>query len=245
MSTKERYQNPTTDDTVILRLFVYNQNSFSNVDSIEKVDIYKIPDNASVSDLSNATLIQTVIDPDIKQDDTGKYYIEVLAEYPLYTTGKYVDVWSIVFKSSEGTSQVINNFLLYPDLWYTTPIPVVYDFSFVFRPNRFRKGSKQYLICQITPNMPKGTDLGRYYENLIINSNVKISLELNCGNCVPTEEDLRLVLDQVSMDYREKNFAYYQLDTTDLDVGIYNAWFTLEIGDNIYISDRMNLQIFS
>jgi hypothetical protein len=186
-----------------------------------------------------------VIDPDIKQDDTGKYYIEVLAEYPLYTTGKYVDVWSIVFKSSEGTSQVINNFLLYPDLWYTTPIPVVYDFSFVFRPNRFRKGSKQYLICQITPNVPKGTDLGRYYENLIINSNVKISLELNCGNCVPTEEDLRLVLDQVSMDYREKNFAYYQLDTTDLDVGIYNAWFTLEIGDNIYISDRMNLQIFS
>jgi hypothetical protein len=115
----------------------------------------------------------------------------------------------------------------------------------VFRPNRFRKGSKQYLICQITPNVPKGTDLGRYYENLIINSNVKISLELNCGNCVPTEEDLRLVLDQVSMDYREKNFAYYQLDTTDLDVGIYNAWFTLEIGDNIYISDRMNLQIFS
>jgi hypothetical protein len=93
--------------------------------------------------------------------------------------------------------------------------------------------------------VPKGTDLGRYYENLIINSNVKISLELNCGNCVPTEEDLRLVLDQVSMDYREKNFAYYQLDTTDLDVGIYNAWFTLEIGDNIYISDRMNLQIFS
>ena len=69
MSTKERYQNPTTDDTVILRLFVYNQNSFSNVDSIEKVDIYKIPDNASVSDLSNATLIQTVIDPDIKQDE--------------------------------------------------------------------------------------------------------------------------------------------------------------------------------
>ena len=30
MATKERYQNPVPDDTVILRLFVYNQNSFSN-----------------------------------------------------------------------------------------------------------------------------------------------------------------------------------------------------------------------
>ena len=174
MAIKERYQNPVPDDTVILRLFVYNQNSFSNVQSIENVQIYKIPDNDSIENISNGTLVRTVNSVDIKQDETGKYYIELIAEYPLFTVGKYVDVWNITFKTNEGVSQIINTFNLYPELWYTTPIPVVYDFSFAFRPNRFRKGSKQYVICQITPNVPRGTDLGRYYENLIINSNVKI-----------------------------------------------------------------------
>jgi hypothetical protein len=245
MAIKERYQNPVPDDTVILRLFVYNQNSFSNVQSIENVQIYKIPDNDSIENISNGTLVRTVDSVDIKQDETGKYYIELIAEYPLFTVGKYVDVWNITFKTNEGVSQIINTFNLYPELWYTTPIPVVYDFSFAFRPNRFRKGSKQYVICQITPNVPRGTDLGRYYENLIINSNVKISMELSCGDCVPVEQDLRLVLDNVPTDYREKNYAYYMLDTTDLDVGIYNVWFTMEMGENVFISDRMNLQIFT
>jgi hypothetical protein len=36
-----------------------------------------------------------------------------------------------------------------------------------------------------------------------------------------------------------------KLDTTDLDVGIYNVWFTMEMGENVFISDRMNLQIFT
>lgn len=245
MATKERYQNPVPNDTVVLRLFVYNQNTFSNVQSIQKVEIYKIPDNASINDLSQGTLVQTIGSENVKQDSTGKYYVDLVAEYPLFTVGKYVDVWYITFTTDEGTSEIINTFNLYPDLWYTTPIPVVYDFSFVFRPNRFRKGSKQYIICQITPNVPRGTDLGRYYENLIINSNVMISLELNCGDCVPAEQDLRLVLDQVPTDYREKNYAYYLLDTTDLEPGIYNVWFTMEMGENTFISDRMNLQIFT
>lgn len=245
MPTKERYQNPVPDDTVVLRLFVYNQNNFSNVQTVEKVEIYKIPDNDSINDMTNAQLVQTVNPPDIHQNDVGQYYINLVAEYPLFTVGKYVDIWYITFMTNEGTSQIVNTFNLYPDLWYTTPIPVVYDFSFVFRPNRFRKGSKQYLICQITPNVPKGTDLGRYYENLIITSNVKISIEQTCGNCLPAESDLRLIVDNASMDYREKNFAYYKLDTTDMEIGIYNVWFTLEIGENTYISDRMNLQIFN
>ncbi len=245
MATKERYQNPVPNDTVVLRLFVYNQNSFSNVQSIEKVEIYKMPDDASINDVSKGTLFRTISPPDIKQDDTGKYYVDLVADYPLFTVGKYVDIWHVVFASEEGTNQIINTFNLYADLWYTTPIPVVYDFSFVFRPNRFRKGSKQYIICQITPNVPRGTDLGRYYENLIINSNVMISMELTCGDCVPAEQDLRLVLDQAPTDYREKNYAYYLLDTTELEVGIYNVWFTMDMGENTFISDRMNLQIFN
>jgi len=141
MATKERYQNPVPNDTVVLRLFVYNQNSFSNVQSIEKVEIYKMPDDASINDVSKGTLFRTISPPDIKQDDTGKYYVDLVADYPLFTVGKYVDIWHVVFASEEGTNQIINTFNLYADLWYTTPIPVVYDFSFVFRPNRFRIGS--------------------------------------------------------------------------------------------------------
>lgn len=245
MAIKERYQNPVPDDTVVLRLFVYNQNNFSNVQTVEKIEIYKIPDNDSINDMTNAQLVQTIEPPNIHQNNIGQYYVNLLAEYPLYTVGKYVDIWHITFMTNEGVSQIKNTFNLYPDIWYTTPIPVVYDFNFVFRPNRFRKGSKQYLICQITPNVPKGTDLGRYYENLIINSDIKISIEQTCGNCLPEEQDLRMVVENAPMDYREKNFAYYKLDTTEIDIGIYNVWFTLEMGENVYISDRMNLQIFN
>ena len=45
MATKERYQNPVPDDKVILRLFIYNQNSFSNVQSIEKVELLNFVSN--------------------------------------------------------------------------------------------------------------------------------------------------------------------------------------------------------
>jgi hypothetical protein len=102
MATIERYQNPVPNDTVVLRLFVYNQNSFSNVQSIEKVEIYKMPDDASINDVSKGTLFRTISPPDIKQDDTGKYYVDLVADYPLFTVGKYVDIWHVVFASEEG-----------------------------------------------------------------------------------------------------------------------------------------------
>lgn len=240
---RERYQNPTVGNTVALRLFVYNQNNFSDVDSIEKIEIYKIPDDSSINDISKGTLIETITT--INQDSTGKYYYDLTTTYPLYTIGKYIDVWYINFATEEdGVSKVINTFNLYPDLWYTTPIPVVYDFSFAFRPNRFRKGSKQYIICQITPNVPRGTDLERYYENLIISSDVKISIVQKCGECLPEEEDLRTIVDEAPTDYRERNYAYYMLDTTNFELGIYDVWFTMNLGENTFVSDRMTLQIY-
>ena len=50
-TTRERYQNPTVGNTVTLRLFVYNQNNFSNVNSIEKIEIYRVNDNSSINDV--------------------------------------------------------------------------------------------------------------------------------------------------------------------------------------------------
>ena len=115
----------------------------------------------------------------------------------------------------------------------------------MFRPQKLRKGSKRYLIIEINPNVPKGTDLQRYYENLAIVSDLKVSIEQKCGTCVPQEQDLRMVVDRASVDYREKKFGYFMLDTNEMEVGIYDVWFEMEMGENTYISDRFQLQIYA
>ena len=168
----------------------------------------------------------------------------VTAEEPSYTIGKYTDRWTVTFEDTEPDGTIDNWFEIYPDLWYTTPIPVVYDFNFMFRPNRLRKGSKQYLLVDISPNVPTGSDLCRYYENLAIVADVSISIEQFCGPCVPEESDLRLVVDDELITFREKTMAYYQLDTEDMECGLYNVWFKLNMGTNVYLSDKMQLQIY-
>lgn len=242
---KERYQNPVVGDTVILRLFVYNSNNFANVQSIEKIQIYKLDSGASVNDINARTLVQTINPDAVLQNETGQYYVEVLLDDPQYTIGNYVDVWTLNLISEYNESSVVTNiWTIYPDLWYTAPIPVVYDFNFQFRPTRFRQGSKRYIIIQVTPNVPKGTDLQRYYENLAIVGNMKVSIEQRTGDCLPAEKDLRLIADKVPVTFREKMYGYYMLDTSAMEVGIYDIWFELELGENIYISERNQLQIF-
>jgi hypothetical protein len=105
-------------------------------------------------------------------------------------------------------------------------------------------GSKQYLIIEIVPNVPTAGDLRQYYENLAIVSELKLSIEHHCGDCLPTEKDLRLIVDKESVGYREKRYGYYQFDTEDLECGVYNVWFQLDFGGNIYISDKMQLQVY-
>jgi len=246
MTIKERYQNPVVGDKIKLRLFVYNSNNFANIKTINYIDIYKV--ESPSSDISNPTqsyLVQKIDGEDVVRESTGKYLLDLQTSEPTYTIGYYLDVWNVIFEGCEEPTSITNIFQTYPDLWYTAPIPVVYDFTFQFRPNRFRKGSKQYLIAQITPNVPKGTDLQRYYENLAIRGDLKISIEQRTGNCLPCEQDLRLVIEKANMDYREKLYGYYMLDTTDLEIAIYDVWFELELGENIYISDRQSLQIYN
>ena len=54
-----------------------------------------------------------------------------------------------------------------------------------------------------------------------------------------------MVVEKADMDYREKLYGYYMLDTTDLDIAIYDVWFELDFGDSVYISDRQSLQIYN
>lgn len=198
-----------------------------------------------MNDASARTLCATYPGTSVVKTETGQYYLDITATDPCFTIGNFVDVWTVNFTSTlDDQADITNPFTIYPNLWYTTPIPVVYDFNFAFRPARLRKGSKRYIIIEVTPNVPKGTDLQRYYENLAIVGNMKVSMEQRTGDCLPQEQDLRLILDRVDVTFREKKYGYYMLDTEELEIGIYDLWFELDIGENIYISERYQLQIF-
>jgi hypothetical protein len=137
-----------------------------------------------------------------------------------------------------------NLFQVYPQLWYSSPIPIVHDFQFFFQPNRMRFGENKWIMIEVVPNVPRATDLARYYENIVISSNLNVSIEQACGPCLPAEEDLRLVVDSQPTEFKEKNRAYYRIDTTTLECGIYNIWFTLFFGGNTYISPKNQFQIY-
>ena len=152
--TVERFQNPTCNDIINLRLFTYNNNSRKDVLSIAKVDIYTF-DQTAISELNpdGSRLVATVNGTDILAEETGQYLCQITATSPLYTIGAYKDVWTVTFEDNDcSTAEVANYFEIYPDLWFTTAVPPVYDFNFTLRPNRIRQGSKRYLLIQITPN---------------------------------------------------------------------------------------------
>lgn len=245
MALKERFTNPVVGDTVRLRLFSYNSNNFADIEVIEKVEIFFLdPVEKTAENPDGRRLVATLSGDAVQQTETGQYMLDLSLETERYVIGRYIDIWTIYPVADQPVQTVTNYFDIWPSLWYTTATPVVYDFSFHFQPNRLRKGSKQYLIVEVTPNVPKASDLCRYYENLVIGANVSISIEEMCGPCTPKEQDLRMVVEDEVIELREKRFAYYQLDTEDMECGIYNVWFKLEFGGNIYVSDKMQLQIF-
>lgn len=245
MSTKERYQNPVVGDKVNLKLFTYNSNSRVDISEAEKVEIYFLdPQEVSSTNVDGRRLVETFDSNDIIRSNTGEYYVQVEAEGPRYTIGNYLDIWTITPVEGGESVEQTYNWTIYPNLFFATPLPVVYDFQFRFRPNRLRQGSKRYLIIEITPNVPNQGDLIRYYTNLAIISPLKISIEQACVECIPQEQDLRLVIDSDDVTLREACRAYYMLDTTEMSCGIYNVWFEMEFGESLYISDKQQLQIF-
>lgn len=242
---KERYQNPVVGDTVRLRIFTYNSNNLFDV-TPQQVDIYFL-DRTLVTELNRdgRSLFQTFDASAIVQDDVGTYHLDVPLTDPAFLIGRYLDIWTYTANTNLPDLTTENTFRVWPQLFYSTPIPVVYDFSFAFHPNKIRKGSKQYLRIEIKPNVPRATDLQRYYENLAIVSDLSITIAQKCGLCVPAELDLRTVVECALVDYRENSYGYYLLDTEDMDPGVYDVTFTLEIGGNKYVSDCQILQIFN
>lgn len=245
MATKERYQNPAVGDDVKLRLLTYNSNNLADLNKIESVEIYYLdPINISADNPDGLRLVESFEEAEVIHEDVGTYRLDVSLTENKYVIGSYYDLWTVKATENQPSHTIRQRFEVYASLWYSTPIPIVYDFNFSFQPNRFRSGSKQFIIIEIMPNVPNASDLRQYYENLAIVSDLKISIEQVCGDCLPAERDLRLIVDDESVDYREKRYGYYKLDTTDLDCGLYDIWFKLEFGENVYISDRYKLQIY-
>jgi hypothetical protein len=242
---KERYQNPVVGDLLNLRLFAYNSNNFADFREIEEVNIYYLdPAEINADNPDGRRLVESFNGDSVTSEDTGQYLLQTQLEQNVYVIGRYCDVWTVSVFEDQPSQTVEQYFEIYPALWYTTPMPIVYDFSFNFQPNKFRQNSKQYLIIEITPNVPRASDLRAYYENLAIVSDLKLTIEQRCGDCLPAERDARVIVEEVSVDYREKRFGYYQLDTADMECGIYDVTFRLDFGGNRYISDKHQFQIY-
>ena len=257
---KERYQNPVIGDTVRLKFFVLNSNMPAQVAAVNEVRIYYIDPNPppcppcppSVTTLCeprcqySKVLVATIPGSAVVNPCQGEYYVDAYLDPIIYTIpGRYIDEWDVILQV--GTLPSIHDqlFQIYPELWYTTPIPIVYDFSFYFQPNKIRKGERKPIEIEIIPNVPRATDLCAYYENLAIAAQLYVYISQRCGECMPVESDLQLVVDRQPTFYREKNRGFYFIDTNLFDCGIYDIWFELEFGANTYISDTNQLQIYS
>lgn len=249
MALKERNQNPVVGDDLTLRLFTYNSNHRQPVEEVEKVSVYQIDPSCIGEDNPEGRRLVVEIpasEVEVVDDQFGGHYRVVVAlERGLFTVGQYVDVWSVRFSESQSGT-VTNLFAVLSELWYASDMPVVYDFSYGFRPNRVRQGERRWLTVEIVPNVPRASDLERYYANLAMASPVKISIEKSCGECVPKEKDLRVVVDKAQVEFRRNSEGYFFLDTDALgmDCGIYNVWFELEFGENSFISDNLQLQVY-
>jgi len=246
---KERSQNPVIEDELNLRLFTYNSNQRQNVQEIESVQIFKLDETFITEDNPEGrVLVAEFLTGSVEEvsDPLGGHYkISFILESELYTIGNYLDVWNVRFSANQSGT-VTNAFTVLADLWYAADMPIVYDFSYGFRPNRIKKGEKRWLTIDVIPNVPRASDLEKYYTNLALSSPITISIEKSCGNCVPKEKDLRIVVEDQDIDYRRDSEGYYFLDTDTLnmDCGIYNVWFKLNFGENTFISDNIQLQVY-
>jgi hypothetical protein len=244
--SKERNQNIVVGDDLVLRLFTYNSNHRQNVESVNKVEIYYLDETCITSENPEGKrLVQTVESEDVSTIGDGEYSVEINLEDQLFVIGKYIDVWHVSFDSTQSGT-VTNEFKIIPDLWFASDLPIIYDFTFGFRPNRIRYGERRWMNIEIVPNVPNISDLRRYYANLAVSSPLRIWIEKACGECVPKEKDLRIIVEGELVEHRRGTEGSYFIDTEDLnmDCGIYNVWFEMEFGENKYISDNLQLQIF-
>ena len=262
---KERDQNPVENDIIRLRLYTFNSNLPVDIYQFNTVETYLLDKNSITEENRDGRiLIESLNVQWIVHEGTGSYFIDIPHE-PLSTTGdpvplvysigNYIDVWSFTPDPSRDAQTIENHFKIWPSLWYSSPTPIIYDWTFFFRPNRIRKGSRQNILVEAHSNAPRATEMEAYYVNLAsamanLNSNngndtFTVTMEQKCGYCLPAERDLRIVLEDAPIMYRGNDgYGYFFLDTTDMEPGVYSLTFTLNMGGNTFVSPEENFQIY-
>ena len=119
--TIERYQNPTVDSTINLRLFTYNSNTLKELYSIDSVEIYYL-DREEISDTNpdGRRLVETFAGSAVTIEDTGTHVLEVSLSSPKYVIGQYLDIWTVRIAADEPAATIENVFDIYPNLLYPT-----------------------------------------------------------------------------------------------------------------------------
>ena len=245
---KDRNESVQPGDEVRLKLFTFSAGAAKDVDEIDKVEIYRlfVLDQTEDNPLGRE-LVETVQGSSVVNDSTGEYHIDVDLDTETYVVGRYQDDWIHTFEEGLPETTSTYDFQVFPNRWFTDSKPILHDFTFNYTPTRIPKGSVKFIQIEIIPNVPRGTDRQRYYENIAADGILYISIEQKCGECMPAELDLRLLVDEVCVTEREGCFGFYKLDTSDtsdFECGIYNIWFKLTLGTNTYISDKQQIQIF-
>lgn len=242
---KERNMNPVVGDDLNLKLYVYNGNAPAAPQEIRQVEIWTVDKTEKTpSNPEGLRLVETIDGTLVTELETGVYQTTISLDNAKYGIHRYADVWYITLKENGRETRREQYFQVFPDLWYTSPMPIVYDFQFYFQPNRMALGNKKPIMIEIVPNVPKASDLAKYYENLIIGADILVSMRKHCGDCVPCEEDLRNVLDEVPVDYKEKNKAFLTIDTEELGCGTFDVSFKMLFGGNTYVSDPSQFQVY-
>lgn len=245
MPTKERSQNPVIGDDLNLKLFVYNGNNFATPEEIRKVEIWTTdPAEKSESNPNGLRLVEEIDGSQVTELAEGQYQAQITLAQDKYVIGRYADVWYVTLTENGRETRREQYFEVFPDLWYTSPMPIVYDFSFHFQPNRMAKGNKKPIMIEVVPNVPRASDLAKYYENLVMGADIRVSMRKHCGECVPVEEDLRLVLDNVPVEYKDRNRAFLTIDTDEIGCGVFDVWFKMDFGGNTYVSDPSQFQVY-
>jgi hypothetical protein len=240
----QRYQNPAVNDTIRLRLLTFNSNLPQNLDTINNVSIYYLdPYSITEDNPDGRLLVQTVAGSAVVNDAPGSYYLDLDVPSPQYVIGNYLDIWNVNFEPTSTAVSITKTFEIFPSLWYTSDIPIVYDFGFAYQPARIVQGSKKWLVIEIIPRVTRASELESYYYNIAISSVLYLSIARKCEPCLPQEQDLRIVIEDAVVEQREKVFGYYWLDTSEMEGGLYDIWFKLEFGGNTYLSDRSQLLI--
>ena len=247
MGLKFRGNTLVEGDTVQLGFCSFNSGLKDPAGGVTKVDIYHL--GALEPTLDNPlgkSLVITITGDSIIHDSMGRYHIELPLNFPQFQIGSFQDVWSYILDPYGDTCQSVFEFIISNNLWFTDTQPLVHDFNFKFRPNRVTKGSRKYIEVIVEPNLPHTSEKRRFYENVISCGELSISIKKICSDCLPQEEDLKLVVDNEIITERAGNRGWYFLDTTndDLDCGIYDVVFVFNLGESTFISEAEPLQVY-